>query len=269
MEKIINERAIKTRQKIQQQEQIRMTEINKYISFKTTQKNNNSYNPDMNGKKYLVIMACHTSTKLKLEVLRKNLKYFSFNCVDTVVVNSKNLPFNNQVTEICNNHSNVKYYEKDNEMSLDFGKWYWILPQLEYDNYDYIILTNDSFIIENPINHYLNLMHKFNVDLYGYNDSTQIRYHYQSYLFGLKRNAIPVFLNRVKAALPQMKSYMGVVLNCEVKLTDWFPNHKCFLKIGEHPLNRDKNIFVNNNKVYFPLKARKILPFTKVKSLQK
>ena len=237
----------------------------KYISFKNMQKHNNSYSPDNNNKKFLVVMACHVSTKLKLETIRKNLRYFAFHCIDIALVVSSNQHFNNELKDICSKYNNVKYYETENRNSLDFGKWHWLLSQIDYNIYDYTVLINDSFIIHSSLNHYLNLVTKYDVDLYGYNDSSCVCYHYQSYLFTLKKNAIPIFLTNVGNNLPLMNIHWDVVTNGELKLTQWFPNHKCFLKIGNMPLNHNHNIFFNNDALYIPLKNNGLLPFTKLK----
>lgn len=237
----------------------------KYISFKNMQKNNNSYSPDNNNKKFLVVMACHVSTKLKLETIRKNLRYFAFHCIDIALVVSIGQPFNNELADICNRYNNVKYYETENRNSLDFGKWHWLLSQIDYNIYDYVVLTNDSFIIHTSINHYLNLVTKYDVDLYGYNDSSNVCYHYQSYLFTLKSTVVPTFLTNVGNNLPLMNIHWDVVTNGELMLTKWFPNHKCFLKIGNMPSNYNHNIFHNNDPLYIPLKNNGLLPFTKLK----
>ena len=62
-----------------------------------------------------------------------------------------------------------------------------------------------------------------------------------------------------------MNIHWDVVTNGELMLTKWFPNHKCFLKIGNMPLNHNHNIFFNNDKLYIPLKNNGLLPFTKLK----
>lgn len=239
----------------------------KYIYFKNMQKNNNSYSPDNNNKKYLVVMACHVSTKIKLDTIRKNLRYFAFCSVDVALVASSNQEFNEDVKNICSNYTNVKYYETENKDSLDFGKWHWLLSQVDYNIYDYVVLTNDSFIIHSSINHYLNLATKYDVDLYGYNDSTDICYHYQSYLFTLKKDAVPIFLTNVENNLPLMNSYSGVVHNGELMLTKWFPNSKSFLNIGNIPSNINRNIFLHNDELYTPLRNNGLLPFSKLKRL--
>ena len=49
-----------------------------YIKFKITQKNYNSYNPDKNNIKYLVIFACHCNSEIKLSTIKDYIKYFNF-----------------------------------------------------------------------------------------------------------------------------------------------------------------------------------------------
>jgi hypothetical protein len=68
---------------------------------------------------------------------------------------------------------------------------------LGYNEYNFVVLTNDSYIIHNPIRHFLNLAAKNNVELYGYNDSHEMKYHYQSYLFVLRVDAVTTFISKV------------------------------------------------------------------------
>jgi hypothetical protein len=243
-------------------------DFSNYMKFKAVQKNRNRYNPANNKKKYLVIMACHCNSNIKLQAIRGNLKYFSLGSIDIIVINSTKLPYNKKVSQICKRYSNVKYHEVENSKFLDFGKWVYTLQNLvNYKLYDHVVLTNDSYIIHKPINHFFNLMYKHNVELFGYNDSTQVRYHYQSYLFGLRKDAIPKFIHKVKNPTMPIRNPYDVVLNYEVNMTDWFLTKKTFLKIGESALDRGHNIFFTNDKLYVPLKNSGLLPFTKIKRI--
>lgn len=239
-----------------------------YMNFKIQQLRFNSYSPDNNGKKYLVIMACHCNSAVKFDTIKKNLRYFAFNHFDKIIINSENTGFTNVLNELCGRHNNTKYYEIPNNNMIDFGKWVYALNNLvNYSNYDYIVLTNDSYYIHNSINHYLNLAAKHNVQLFGYNDSTQIRYHYQSYLFTLRKDAVPIFINHVTAPGPQINVPNDVINNYEIKMTDWFSEKKSFLKIGNCGLDLGHNIFFSNDKLYIPLKNSGLLPFTKLKRI--
>jgi len=250
---------------------IKNQQINKfknYMNFKIQQKKRNSYSPDQNGKKYLIIMACHCNSQIRFNTIKKNLHYFAFENCHKIVINSENTSFTDQLKEITSRHNNTNYYEIPNNNYIDFGKWVHVLSHLvNYNEYDYIVLTNDSYKIHSSINHYLNLAAKHNVHLFGYNDSTQVRYHYQSYLFTLRKDAVTTFINRVTAPGISINGHYDVVLNYELKMTDWYPTHKSFLKIGNCGLDIGHNIFFTNDELYLPLKNIGLLPFTKLKRI--
>lgn len=245
----------------------RLKQFQRYLDFKTQQLKMNEYNPDANVKKYLMIMACHCNTETKLNTIINNIKYFNFKCIHKIIINSKGLPYNEQLEQLCENN-NISYMEVENSSYLDFGKWQFVLQDENiYKDYDYVVLTNDSFIIHNYINHFLNLMTKYNVDLYGYNDSSEIRYHFQSYLFGLKTNAVGKFLNKIGESNLTIRTQEDVIQHFELKMTDWFASNNCFLKIGNFSLEKGHNIFFTNDELYIPLKKYGLLPFTKLKRI--
>jgi len=251
---------------INSQNKIDLIKIKKYISMKLMQKLHNDYNPNTNNIKYLVIIACHCESETKLTTISNNLRYFDFTCAHKIIINTCDLSYNQQLKEICNLYSNTKYVEIENSPYVDFGKWTHILKDSpNYTDYDYVVLTNDSFFIHDSINHFFNLTAKHAVDLFGYNDSTQSRYHYQSYLFSLKVDVIPIFIRNVNNPHFLINSQKDVINNFETQMTDWFSSVNCFLKIGQIPMNIKKNIFFTNDKLYLPLKNNGLLPFTKLK----
>ena len=111
----------------------------------------------------------------------------------------------------------------------------------------------------------MNLIYKNNVELYGYNDSTQRRYHYQSYLFTVKREAINNFTSNYYKYVNKIKTFEDVITYYEINMTDWFNTKNCFLKIGNLPYNLNKNIFFTNIILYKKLKKTRLLPFIKIK----
>lgn len=261
-----NNNKFKTLVKLYERKQ--MNAFNTYINHKIQQKNNNINSPDLNGKKYLVILACHCDSSIKLDTIRNNLRFFAFENTHKIVINTTGLPYNSNISEICSRHNNTKYYEIPNSNYYDFGKWIYVINNLvDYNDYDYIIFTNDSFIIHNSINHYLNLIAKHNVELYGYNDSSGPRYHYQTYLFSLRKDAVNIFVNRVTDPNIIINNQHDVINNFEIKITDWFSTKKSFLKIGNFGLQKNHNIFFTNDKIYIPLKNSGLLPFTKIKRI--
>jgi hypothetical protein len=242
-------------------------QMNNYLKSKFRQKNNHMNNPDKNQKKYLVIMACHCNSLVKLQTIANNLPYFSFTNCHKIIINSSHTAFTKQLNKICDKDGNTDYYEIKNDKYIDFGKWVYTLTRLvDYNQYDYVILTNDSYIIHSPINHFFNLAAKHNVELFGYNDSSEEKYHYQSYLFILRTDSVQTFIRNVTKPGPIINRSIDVIMNYEVNMTHWFTTHKSFLQIGHSSNN---NIFFKNDKLYRPLQKLGLLPFTKLKRLQK
>jgi hypothetical protein len=107
-----------------------------------------------------------------------------------------------------------------------------------------------------------------NVELYGYNSSTQQCFHYQSYLFSLRSDVIQKFIDIFNSKKENIKNQEDVINIFELNLTKYFNNNDCFLKIGNEFYNKCKNIFFNNDIFYNKLKYYKLLPFTKIKRIK-
>ncbi len=220
-------------------------------------------------KKILIIYACHTNNDLKKKSFDNNFRYLSqVPNSDLVIVNSNDLLVAHQLEKAykskCKNYLLVK-----NDKFLDFGKWKYVLDKIDYSSYKYITFVNDSIIIESPINYYFNLLRTKNFDLYGYNNSTQTRFHTQSYLFSIKSAMIHKFLNYFEKNKGKINNNQdSVVHTFEVKLTDIYPNHKNFINTRVFPDHKGKNIFFNNDYLYHTLKRNGLFPFTKIKRLR-
>lgn len=249
-------------------EDINNPEINMfdYFNYKLQQKTNNNYNPDNNNIKYLLIFASHCDSDIKFETIKNNLKYMNYKSIDIVFINTINLPFNKKIKYLCKTYNNIiKQYEITNMKTYDFGKWTHCLKSTYYSKYDFVIFTNDSFFIHEPIDYFFNLTYKYNVELFGYNDSTQRKYHYQSYLFAIRKDAVPIFLKNYNLKQKQISNQEDVVTYYELEMFHWFKTADCFLSIGHIPKHQTLNIFFTNDKLYEYLKELKLLPFTKIK----
>ena len=105
-------------------------------------------------------------------------------------------------------------------------------------------------------------------ELYAYNDSSEIKYHFQSYLYAIKYNAIYKLINYFENCKSHIKSYKDVIRILELNLTHIYPNnYDCFLKIANIPSNLGKNIYFHNNILYKLLLENNILPFLKIRAL--
>lgn len=216
--------------------------------------------------KTLTIMACHTGTIHKLKTIMNNLTYFKFINNEIIIINSSNTPYSKELETLCRENA-LKYIEIPNNTHLDVGKWVHVLKTTNIQPYNFVVFTNDSFFINNPICHFYNKMAVRNVDLFGYNDSTQITHHYQSYLFGVKREAVHKFISHYESHRNLLTDYMAVVFNIELKLMHMFQSKDCFLKIGKMRNHKGKNIFFNNDALYIPLMKSGLLPFVKLKRI--
>jgi hypothetical protein len=105
------------------------------------------------------------------------------------------------------------------------------------------------------------------VDLYGYNNSTQINHHYQTYLFSIRNSNLQHFIKMINDNKNLIKTYMDAVTYYELRLVDYYPNRDCFLKIAYFPSQKGNNIFFNNDFLYIKLRDSGLLPFTKLKRI--
>jgi hypothetical protein len=243
--------------------------INKIIVHKKNEMKIFDYQPN---KKFLTIIACHLNTEFRLNILIKNIEYLSFLNNDIIIINSCHLPFNTEVKDKINiinekNRTSYKYIEINNNKWIDSGKWFHVLTEmnLQLDLYDFITFTNDSFEIYSPIYYFFNLASYHNVDLFAYTSSSEITYHYQTYLFIIKSSGIPMFIDFIKNFMEKNSNSNGYEI--EISIINLFSNKKCFLDIGVFVNNYKKNIFFHNRFLYSVLFKSKVLPFIKIKQI--
>lgn len=205
----------------------------------------NNYKPSVHSdKKFLTIFACHSNSELKFKTICNNFRYLNFLNNDIIIIDSINEKFSEKTKETLSAHT-VKYYTVENKPTVDIGKWFYVLNDFDCSTYDYVVFTNDSIYITNPIMHYYNTMIKRNYELYGYNDSTQNNYHFQSFLFSIKTSALYKFINYYEKNKHRINSQEDCINLIELKLTEIYKNScDCFLKIGKLNCNRGKTFFL-------------------------
>lgn len=249
---------------------VNMELLLKCIQTKIEESNKYRFIPTLNENtpKILTIIACNSDSKVRLDTTINNLRYLNYLNNDIIIVNTCGTLYGNKLKEKLSQQNVVKQiFEIPNDNSFGFEKWIYGLNNYDYNKYDFVVFTNDSFVIKSRINCFFNKMIDKKVELFGYNDSTQIRYHYQSYLFGIKNDAIQKFINYVNKNKPFVYDYSSAVLNYEVVMTDYFSTKDCFLHIGNIPMNQGMNIFFMNDVLYNILFKKRLLPFIKVKRL--
>lgn len=243
----------------------------KCIQLKTNEAKKYRFRPILNENtpRILTIIACNSDSKLRLETVVNNLLYLNYLNNDIIVVNTSGTTYGDELIKQVTKFPYVKKtFEIPNDNSFGFEKWIYGLNNYDYNKYHYVVFTNDSFVINTRINCFFNKMIDKKVELFGYNDSTEIRYHYQSYLFGIMCDSIHKFINYIEKNKSLVNNYQTAVLNYELVMIDYFSTKDCFLHIGHIPMNKSMNIFFTNDILYNILLKTNLLPFIKLKRLQ-
>lgn len=258
-------------------------EMNLFVKNYNKIISNNSAPNNINNKKILTIVACHTTTNIKYNAVINNIPYLIYPNNDIIIINSSNEKFSDRLKQYIEtksainvpNNKIIKYFEIPNDKYIDIGKYIHVINAVQTDDsfskdYEYVVLINDSIIIKKPITHFYNMIIKMQKELYAYNDSSEIKYHYQSYLYAIKYNAIHKLINYFNIHKFEIHGYKDVIDKIELELNSIYDNESdCFLKIAKLPCNINKNIYFHNDDLYKLLFNNAILPFIKIRTLEK
>lgn len=142
----------------------------------------------MNTEKIICIVACHTNSKIKIKALVNNIYYLNEISDEIIIINSnefKDVLIEDTIKETYNDNDDlinkIKFVYTENTNLLGQKKWYDYIKNLKKYNYEYFILTNDSFLITRSLLDFKNLFNK-NTELVGIIDSYEIKYHYPDFL---------------------------------------------------------------------------------------
>jgi hypothetical protein len=225
----------------------------------------------MHKYRILGIFANHTNSIVKYNITINNIsiikEYLSGICiVDSLNEKYANLLKNDlSLGKIIQHHFLI-----ENNNYFDFGKWIYALNNINYDQYDYIVFINDSIIVTEVVNKFfihINYSLSNKVNLFAYNDSTQFKYHYQTYLFLLNKKIINKFIQFFDNRKKNIYDLISLVQNIELNICDIDENHDCFIKIA-NDYNMDKNIFWENEILYQYLLSKDIFGIMKLKKIK-
>ena len=172
--------------------------------------------------KILAIIANHTNSKIKYNISLNNISFIKNFVTNIVIIDSENELFASCLkedlkdTNIISNHYFVK-----NDHYFDFGKWNFAIEKINKKKYDYILFLNDSIILTKEIEKYfiyIETVMATELNLYAYNDSTQITYHYQSYLFLIKNTILDKFYDFFQDRKHLVKDLESLVRNVELQM---------------------------------------------------
>ena len=239
---------------------------NKYINNMLSNLINKQYfrNIQNENVKILTIMACHANTEEKYLTAVNNFSYLqSFNN-DIIVINSINEAYSENLKNDLNEKSKI-YFEVKNNMHFDIGKFIHVCKNVDTSAYDFVVFINDSFFITGSIFPFYNLMIERNVELYGFTSSTELKHHYQSFLYGIKSNYIPKFIELYESKKHLFTSHHNVIMQFEIHFADLFTNKDCYLSLENYPTNKGLNIFFHNDLLYAKLIRSRLLPIIKLR----
>ena len=218
----------------------------------------------------LLLIANHTCSNIKYNISLSNISVIRNFVKNIVIVDTKNEHYAKLL------YNDLKYDSKilhhffvDNDNYFDFGKWNYALNNINISNYDYVLFLNDSIIVTHIIENYfiyIDTIMSSNIDLYAYNDSSQIKYHYQSYLFLIKALNINTFINFFESKKNLISGLESLVINVELNMTNIYENHDVFLKIGNE-WNKSKNLYWENEELYSYLLSKNIFAIIKLKKI--
>ena len=220
------------------------------------------------SNKILAIFANHTCNNIKYNISLNNISLLRDKFTNIIIVDTKNEEYAKKLhNDLHKDEKIVEYFFVENDNYFDFGKWIFALNSIDYKKYDYIMFINDSIILLDPLdNFFVYFKNSPDVNLYAYNDSTQIKYHYQSYLFFIKSNSIVDFIDFFENKKDVIVDLESLVHNVELNMCNIINNHDCFLKIGTE-WNMSKNLYWENESLYEYLLSKNIFSIIKIKKI--
>lgn len=240
----------------------------KCINFFTNNENVN--NPSFKKKKCILCISCHTNNEHKFKSILSIISHFN-NYVDKfLIINS--LEFKNKIEYFLDdknvNLNKLLFFYTNNDNYLCYSKYIYLYDNYNFENYDNIILTNDSYYIFKSVKPFINIIDK-NIELISNIDSFQFKYHFQDYLRCFNKVGFNKIMNFYKKNIDIdneiYKFYL--VEKFEVNVLNLFSGN--VLSLFNIPKNFVTSLEINNNLLekfinigFFSLKLKKITQTT-------
>jgi len=223
----------------------------------------------MKNYNILCLIANHTCNNIKYNISLNNISLIKKYIKDIIIIDSKNESYAEDLHfEFKDDIKIINFLFTENNCYYHFGKWIFALENINYKNYDYILFLNDSIILTENINDFLNYIKNVinNVNIYAYNDSNQIQYHYKSYCFLLNIYIINKFMNFFYNRKNLIVDLDSLICNIELYLHTIDDNKDCFFKIS-NDYNMSKNIYYENEILYQYLLSKNIFGIIEIKKI--
>ena len=186
-----------------------------YVDFKGRVKQNNL----IELPRVLCIMACHTNNALKLNAVVNNIPFLKEICEKLILVDSDEFIANKP--HILSRYPDVDIHHIPNDHLACFSKYIYALRNSHTQQYDKIILCNDSFVIIKPLEKFKDKM-LLDVDVTSLLASNQTKYHYTDFLRCYNKQSIGVIYNYYLDNASHIKSFNDLINIYELNSTSLF-----------------------------------------------
>jgi hypothetical protein len=215
--------------------------------------------------KIIVLLSNHTNNKLKYNICLNNIellnKYF-----DTIeIIDSSDEYYATQLNNDLEG-IDIHFHMTKHDNYLYFGKWMYGLSKINWKDYDAVLFINDSILLLDEVQDYfLYIVNNLENNIYAYNDCYQMKYHYQTHLFVIKKNCIDRFIDffeKRKGIIYDLKTFIETI---ELELINIDENKDVFLKIGsKYNLYKNAN---DNDELFHYLLYRNLIGLIKLNKL--
>jgi hypothetical protein len=160
-----------------------------------------------NKSKTLCIVACHTSSDIKIKCIKYNHNYLTEIADDIIYINSKEYEYLNVI-------DNMTY--KDNDSTVCYGKYLHVLLNIDIEKYDNIILTNDSFLITRSLVDFKSLFDP-TIEMSALLSSNEINHHYPDFIRRYNKVGILKIKYYYQEHINKYLSFQELIINIECK----------------------------------------------------
>lgn len=194
---------------------------------------------DSNSKKStLCIMACHSTTAIKIKLIVNNLHYLSKIADAFILIDSMECKSNDLQKAVRKAHPSLSIdfqYIVNDTIFLCHAKYLHYLQNFSYSEYEQLIITNDSFVICRSLERFGNLMNQ-NYDLVGLL-SNQIKYHFPDFLRSYKTRVISKLIKFFNTNRHRVYNYDTLIIAYEIESTNVFDNRKALYEAEARGVN--------------------------------
>jgi hypothetical protein len=181
----------------------------------------------------LCIMACHTNSAVKVNAVINNIPFLKEICDTLILIDSDECIANKPY--ITARFPDVNIYHIPNDVLACFSKYIYIMKNLDMQQYDKIILCNDSFVIIKPLNRFRDKMLQ-DVDVTSLLASNEKKYHYTDFLRCYNNKSIGVIYNYYLDNAARITTFDDLINIYEIESTRLFTKRNVVFEAEEQYL---------------------------------